>query len=98
MRHKIECAGLAIDVDENGAWHQVRLGRDEVAFPGIAPCFFLAWKLAEAERLWQDGPRWNILPNIRLNYRDYGLDPRTRSALTQVLGGDAQGSSNAEGS
>ena len=25
------------------------------------------------------------------------VDPRTRSALTQVLGGDVQGSSNAEG-
>ena len=52
MRHKIECAGLAIDVDENGAWHQVRLGRAEVAFPGIAPRFFLAGKLAVVRSGW----------------------------------------------
>ncbi len=52
----------------------------------------------QAERLWREGPEWHILPNLRLNYRDYGLDPRTRSALTQVLGGRARGSSNAEGS
>jgi hypothetical protein len=41
---------------------------------------------ARAERQWTEGPRWNILPNIRLNYRDYGLDPRTRQVLTETLG------------
>ena len=40
-----------------------------------------------AERQWKEAPRWNVLPNIRLNYRDYGLDPRTRAALAEVLGG-----------
>ena len=40
-----------------------------------------------AERQWKEAPLWNILPNIRLNYRDYGLDPRTRAAFAEALGG-----------
>ena len=40
-----------------------------------------------AERQWTEARRWHLLPNIRLNYRDYGLDPRTRAALVEVLGG-----------
>ncbi|GAG35280.1 unnamed protein product, partial [marine sediment metagenome] len=41
---------------------------------------------AEAERLWSEGPKWHVLPNIRLNYRDYGLDPRTLAAFWEALG------------
>ncbi|MCC7355890.1 MAG: hypothetical protein IT330_19295 [Anaerolineae bacterium] len=41
----------------------------------------------KAERHWREGPKWHILPNIRLNYRDYSLDPRTREAFHEVLGG-----------
>jgi len=39
-----------------------------------------------AERQWKEARNWNILPNIRLNYRDHGLDPRTRAAFVEVLG------------
>jgi hypothetical protein len=44
------------------------------------------WRRERVERLWREGPDWNITPNIRLNYRDYGLDPRTAQAFIQVLG------------
>ena len=39
-----------------------------------------------AERLWREGPDWQLLPNIRLNYRDYGLDARSLAAFREVLG------------
>jgi hypothetical protein len=44
------------------------------------------WRRERAERMWLEGPEWNLVPNIRLNYRDYGLDPRTREAFLEVLG------------
>jgi hypothetical protein len=39
-----------------------------------------------SERQWREAPKWHLLPNIRLNYRDFGLDPRTRDAFSEVLG------------
>ena len=33
-----------------------------------------------------DARKWHMLPNIRLNYRDYRLDPRTQAAFEEVLG------------
>jgi hypothetical protein len=50
------------------------------------PAALTAEQQAQAESLWTGGPRWNILPNLRLNYRDYGLDPRTLRALAEGLG------------
>jgi hypothetical protein len=44
------------------------------------------WRRELADRKWREGPAWGILPNIRMNYRDYGLDPRTMEALVEVLG------------
>jgi hypothetical protein len=40
----------------------------------------------EVERLWTEATKWHCLPNIRINYRDYGLDPRTLAAFREVLG------------
>ncbi len=39
-----------------------------------------------AERQFSQARKWNLLPNIRLNYRDYGLDGRTQAAFEEVLG------------
>jgi hypothetical protein len=41
---------------------------------------------ANAQRQWNQAPRYHILPNFRMNYRDFGLDPRTREAFAQALG------------
>jgi hypothetical protein len=40
---------------------------------------------ALAERQWELASTWHLVPNIRVNYRDYGLDSRTCAALAEVL-------------
>ncbi len=40
-----------------------------------------------AERLLSECPRWGILPGVRLNYRDFGLDERARDIILDACQG-----------
>lgn len=47
-------------------------------------------ELAASRRVFQRSPEFGVLRNIRVNYRDYGLDPKTLQAILSLYADDAR--------